>query len=151
VVGTKTAETNVMVKDGQTLVIGGLMETKKKETISRVPFLGNIPLFGYVFRRKEKSNVKTDLLIFVTPHIVKGTNLSVYQKARLGQIESSHRFDEDKQMAKSYYLSGKRYLLRRDYKQAIREFKQVLNLDPTNRKAGKLLRRAEGYLKKKGK
>ncbi len=151
VVGTKTAETNVMVKDGQTLVIGGLMETKKKETISRVPFLGNIPLFGYVFRRKEKNNVKTDLLIFVTPHIVKGTNLSVYQKARLEQIESSQQLDEDKQMAKSYYLSGKRYLLRRDYKQAIREFKQVLNLDPTNRKAGKLLRRAEEYLKKKGK
>jgi len=69
----------------------------------------------------------------------------------LGQVESSRRLDEKKQMAKFHYLSGKKYLLRRDYKQAIREFKQVLNLDPTNREARKLLRRAEGDLKKKGK
>jgi type IV pilus assembly protein PilQ len=151
VIGTKTAETNVMVKDGETLVIGGLMETTKKETISRVPFLGDIPLLGYVFRRKDKSNVKTDLLIFVTPHIVKEQKLSAYQKARLGQIDSSRRLDENKQMARFHYLSGKRYLQRRDYKQAIREFQQALKLNPTQSETGRLLRRAEGYLKKKGK
>jgi len=66
----ESTKTNVMVKDGETLVIGGLVKSQTTETRKRTPFLGDIPVVGYVFRKSEVANTKTDLLIFMTPHIV---------------------------------------------------------------------------------
>ena len=53
-----------------TLVIGGLVKTQTTETKKRTPFLGEIPILGYVFRKSEMTNEKTDLIIFITPHII---------------------------------------------------------------------------------
>jgi general secretion pathway protein D len=69
VIAKRSAQSRVAVKDGQTIVIGGLMEDRKTETISKVPFLGDIPLVGEVFRRRENKKTKTELLIFLTPHV----------------------------------------------------------------------------------
>ncbi|HLF17456.1 MAG TPA: type IV pilus secretin PilQ [Candidatus Omnitrophota bacterium] len=66
----ESAKTSVMVKDGDTLVIGGLVKTQTTETKKRTPFLGEIPILGYVFRKSEMTNEKTDLIIFITPHII---------------------------------------------------------------------------------
>lgn len=71
VINSRTATTTVVVPDGQTVVIGGLMENTKTDSETKVPFLGDIPLLGNLFKRKEKGNVKRELMIFLTPTIVK--------------------------------------------------------------------------------
>ncbi len=68
----RSAETRVVVPDGRTVVIGGLMEDQVTETVRKVPLLGSIPLLGFAFRRTIKTKSKTELLIFLTPHIVEG-------------------------------------------------------------------------------
>jgi len=59
-----------MVKDGETLVIAGLVKEQLDDTKKKVPFLGDIPLFGLLFQKTEKETNKTDLMIFITPHII---------------------------------------------------------------------------------
>ncbi len=63
-------ETQVLVADGQTVVLGGIYETERRETINKVPFLGDIPGLGYLFRSKSRIDNKAELLIFVTPRIL---------------------------------------------------------------------------------
>jgi len=62
--------TNVLVKDGETVVLGGIFEQDNRHTKTKVPLLGNIPGIGGLFRRTEKIDKKSELLIFVTPRIV---------------------------------------------------------------------------------
>jgi type II secretion system protein D len=71
VINTRSADTVVVTPDGETVVIGGLMQKLKTETISKIPFLGDIPLLGAAFRRKVSTDAKTELMIFLTPRIVK--------------------------------------------------------------------------------
>ena len=70
VIAKRSAETVVVTPNGQTVVIGGLMETQRVESVRKVPILGDIPLIGLAFKRTVKDNVKRELLIFLTPHIV---------------------------------------------------------------------------------
>jgi type IV pilus assembly protein PilQ len=63
-------ETQVLVRDGQTVVLGGIYETETRETISKVPFLGDIPGVGVLFRSTSDVSNKAELLIFVTPRIL---------------------------------------------------------------------------------
>jgi len=65
----RSAQTRVAIRNGQTIVIGGLMEDRWTDTISKVPLLGDDPIFGPLFRRTIKKKVKTELLIFLTPHV----------------------------------------------------------------------------------
>ena len=67
---TESASTRVMIKDGETLVIAGLIKTQETNTKKKLPLLGDIPIVGLVFQKSEKSKTKTDLLIFLTPHII---------------------------------------------------------------------------------
>jgi type IV pilus assembly protein PilQ len=69
-IDTRSVETQVLVKDGQTVVLGGIYETERRETINKVPFLGDIPIVGAAFRSKQRNNDKAELLIFVTPRIL---------------------------------------------------------------------------------
>ena len=66
---TRSAVTQVAVLDGQTIVIGGLIEDQLSETIKQVPLLGSLPIIGYLFKRRETLASKTELLIFMTPHV----------------------------------------------------------------------------------
>ena len=69
-IDTRSVETQVLVADGQTVVLGGIYETERRETIKKVPFLGDIPVLGALFRSKQRTNNKAELLIFVTPRIL---------------------------------------------------------------------------------
>ena len=69
VVATREAETQVMVKSGQTIVIGGMIRESKQTTQLKVPFLGSIPLLGVLFRRETVSTEKIELLIFLTAKV----------------------------------------------------------------------------------
>ena len=67
----RSARTSIVVKDKETVVIGGLIQDTEEETVSKVPFLGDIPLLGWAFKTKSKVRKKTNLMILLTPHIVK--------------------------------------------------------------------------------
>ena len=69
-IDTRNVETQVLVQDGQTVVLGGIYETERRETITKVPFLGDIPLAGNLFKSTQRSHNKAELLIFVTPRIL---------------------------------------------------------------------------------
>ncbi|MBU4273917.1 MAG: type IV pilus secretin PilQ, partial [Planctomycetes bacterium] len=68
---TKKAETTVILFDGQTTVIGGISKEKTSESESGVPWLRKIPLLGYLFKSEYKSKDMDEMLIFITPHILK--------------------------------------------------------------------------------
>ena len=67
----RSAKTSVVVKSDETIVIGGLIGSNEQESISKVPFLGDIPLLGWLFKTKSTSVNKTNLIILLTPQIVK--------------------------------------------------------------------------------
>ncbi|MDH3265517.1 MAG: type IV pilus secretin PilQ [Gammaproteobacteria bacterium] len=69
-IDTRAVETQVLVADGQTVVLGGIYETERRETINKVPFLGDIPFLGNLFKSKQRLDNKAELLIFVTPRIL---------------------------------------------------------------------------------
>ncbi len=67
----RSTKTSVVVKDGLTVVIGGLMQEQEQEDIFKVPILGDIPVIGWLFKFKSVSKNKTNLLVFLSPHIIK--------------------------------------------------------------------------------
>jgi general secretion pathway protein D len=71
VFATRSATTRVAVLDGQTIVIGGLIEDQLKDTTKKVPLLGDIPIAGLLFKRTVKEKSKTELLIFLTPCVAR--------------------------------------------------------------------------------
>ncbi len=78
IIDTRTLDSNVLIKSGDTLAIGGLLQDETTKTGAKVPILGDIPGLGYLFQEKVKSKTKRNLLIFVTPTIIEegyGTGL----------------------------------------------------------------------------
>lgn len=70
VINSRMADTVVVVPDGQTVIIGGLMTNAKDDLDGKIPYLSSIPLLGNLFKSTNKRNEKTELMIFLTPHIV---------------------------------------------------------------------------------
>ena len=72
----KEIKTEVLLDNGETVVIGGIYEQDKNSTLTKVPFFGDLPLLGWLFRNKTSQDNKTELLIFLTPKIL-SRNLSL--------------------------------------------------------------------------
>jgi type II secretory pathway component GspD/PulD (secretin) len=72
VTSTRSAATQVVVHNGETVMIGGLIKTVDLQIVRKVPILGDIPLIGYMFRHKTTRREKVDLMIFVTPRLLGG-------------------------------------------------------------------------------
>ncbi len=70
-IDTRNIQTQVLVKDGQTVVLGGIMETERRESVKKVPGLGDVPVLGGLFKSRNKVNNRDELLIFVTPKILR--------------------------------------------------------------------------------
>ncbi|MHB8254640.1 MAG: type IV pilus secretin PilQ [Acidiferrobacter sp.] len=66
----KSLKTQVLVNNGQTVVIGGIYQNSRLRSVTKVPFLGDIPILGYLFRNTTTNNTRTELLIFLTPRIL---------------------------------------------------------------------------------
>jgi type II secretory pathway component GspD/PulD (secretin) len=90
IVETSSAETTVMVKDGVTIVIAGLMKDERVLDEKKVPILGDIPLLGLAFRSREDRVVKTELIFFLTPSIISG-------EESVGNARSPLATDEEEQ------------------------------------------------------
>lgn len=75
-IDTREVETQVLVNDGETVVLGGIYETERRDNYNKIPVLGDIPGLGFFFRSTTKQNDKAELLIFVTPKILReGANI----------------------------------------------------------------------------
>ena len=70
-IDTRQITTQVLVNDGQTVVLGGILETDSRDDVNKVPFLGDVPGLGVFFRKKATRDEKNELLIFVTPKILR--------------------------------------------------------------------------------
>jgi general secretion pathway protein D len=85
----RSAKTTVIVDDNQTIVIGGLISNDSNEAKTSVPCLGNIPIFGWAFKQTSVSKRKTNLLIFLTPHIITSPEdidrVTTHERQRLEQ------------------------------------------------------------------
>jgi type II secretory pathway component GspD/PulD (secretin) len=69
---TSRSRSRVLLKSGQTTLIGGLIETKHEKEQTGVPYLQDIPVLGYLFKGTQKHTVDRELLIFITPTMIKG-------------------------------------------------------------------------------
>lgn len=91
IIATRKAATNVKVRNGQTIVIGGLIRDSQTVTQSKVPILGSIPLLGALFRNKKTVQMKTELLVFVTPIILEEDTQDFFRK----EFELKHKLQEE--------------------------------------------------------
>ena len=103
----RTAKTTVVVKDNETVVIGGLVGDSTENDTYKVPLLGDIPILGWLFKTHSTSREKTNLYVFLTPHIVRTQKdaASLYQGKRetMGEVvEGIIKLDEKKPETKSY-------------------------------------------------
>jgi type II secretory pathway component GspD/PulD (secretin) len=93
VLSSRRADTTVRVKDGETIVIGGLTLNQEQTADRKIPVLGNLPLIGRLFRGKKQNVVRTELVVFVTPHILSrsplGTNTSTVPTDTAGTVSGS--------------------------------------------------------------
>ena len=67
---TRSADTTVTVRDGEPMVIGGLIGAEEAKSVSKIPFLGDLPILGALFRNHRKSNSESELIIFLTAHVL---------------------------------------------------------------------------------
>jgi type IV pilus assembly protein PilQ len=75
-IDTREVTTQVLVNDGQTVVLGGILTTQNSNVVNKVPLLGDIPILGTLFKNTNRTNKKDELLIFVTPKIIRqGVNV----------------------------------------------------------------------------
>lgn len=120
IIDTRSAITNVIVKDEDTVVLGGLRQISAGDTKREFPWLAKSPVLGWFFKNDNKNHEKNDLMLFVTPHIVKAPQLTPaenYKYTRIDahwdlpdyffddsvdQRESNHRFEADMD-ARNYY------------------------------------------------
>ena len=80
----RSTKSIVRIKDGETVVIGGLIRHEKSETMTKLPILGDAPIIGAIFRHKNKDKDRErELLVFITPHIVKSGKVKLSQIQRL--------------------------------------------------------------------
>lgn len=98
IIRTKSIQTNVLVNNGQTIVLGGIYTQDKNNTVTRIPFLGTLPVVGHFFSRTQVTMTNEELLIFITPRIITN-NLSITAIEGGGQA-LAHRFPKGVELDK---------------------------------------------------
>ncbi len=96
VITRRSVDTIVSVMSGQTVVIGGLIQTTEEDRQWKVPLLGDVPFLGLPFRSSKKQNVKTELLVILTPQVIPGGKLSIERHRRLTDSEINKLSDPDR-------------------------------------------------------
>ncbi len=114
VTATRSADTTVVLEDGKTLVIGGLVREREVERDSKIPFLGDVPGLKYFFSYKGKELEKSDLLIFITPHIMDEERMQ-----HTGQIEFEGKWLTDAQVTELSSLRSGAMSLRTEVRSAV--------------------------------
>jgi len=144
---TAEVSTNIMVKDGQTIVIGGLFRDAITSTRSQIPLLGDLPIIGAAFRSTTDSSVRQEVIVLLTPHIIeepgetKGeARADDIRRKRFGAKESL-QWTSRARLAEDRYATAAKYYLDGNNKAAMRELGIVLTLRPTYLEAIRLKER----------
>ncbi len=108
IVDTTNASTVVTVEDGRTVMIGGLMKDEVAKDVDKVPVLGDMPMIGAAFRYTKNRTVKTEIVIFLTPQIVKGNEMHPLIPSAAGKkLVPTRNFEEiDRQLSRLKLLEG---------------------------------------------
>ncbi|MFH1728402.1 MAG: type II secretion system secretin GspD [Pseudomonadota bacterium] len=122
----RSAKTSVVVKDQQTVVIGGLIGDKITNTVSKIPLLGDIPLLGWLFRNSSNTKTKTNLLLFLTPYVINDTSdLSgvFFKKVQERRQFLNENDIDEREKIKNYYYDVKPlpYFVPEDERERIEE------------------------------
>ncbi len=90
----RSVKTQIVAKDQSTIVIGGLIQERNVRTVKKIPFLGSLPLLGWLFRDTSTTKTKTNLLLFLTPYIIRDESdyRRIYEKKRKEQQEFTEQF-----------------------------------------------------------
>lgn len=96
IITKREIETNVRVRDGETVVIGGLLQTTDEERRTKVPLLGDVPFLGEAFKSRKRVHSRTELLVLLTPRVIHGgedetTNLRVLTEKEVGRLAKPDR------------------------------------------------------------
>jgi general secretion pathway protein D len=94
VTNKRTVSTTVLIEDGGIVVLGGLIEDDTSRGESRVPFLGNIPILGLLFKTRNQTSSKTNLMIFIRPKIMRDANQAAYET----ELKYNYMQDQQKPM-----------------------------------------------------
>ncbi len=92
-INSRVIDSTVRLKDGETIILGGLIEEKKSKTYYKVPILGDIPILGYLFRSRGKSNSKTEMMIYITPHVFYGDDTDT---GKWNHLKNNYKFEDKK-------------------------------------------------------
>ncbi|MBI5816332.1 MAG: type II secretion system secretin GspD [Nitrospinae bacterium] len=93
---TRSVKTTVVVHDSQNIVIGGLMSDDLTDQETKIPFFGDVPLFGWLFKSAKKQKTKTNLIVFLTPHIItKAEDADAVTNSKRGKISVNTQLEGD--------------------------------------------------------
>jgi len=151
---TTEVTSNVMVKDGHTIVIGGLFREESTVGKSQVPFLGNIPLAGYLFRKQSDHTQREEIIVLLTPHIIKDDK--AYSEASEKEMKEAEKLRVG--VRQGMMILGRERLAETEYEKAVEEMKKpnpdrksalwhldcATNLNPTFREAIELKEEVSG-------
>lgn len=135
-INRRTARTEVMVRDQQTVVIGGLMRDAIQNTEDKVPVLGDIPILGALFRKTNKQKRKTNLLLILTPYIIRdpGDLREIFER----------KMQERQQMIDRYFVFGEdKFTPHIDYSRTRGVVSEIINEIDTVEEEIRLARAAE--------
>ncbi len=96
VIDSRKIDTNVLVKNGNTVILGGLLREEELDEVQKTPLLGDIPLVGALFRRTEKNIKKSELLVFITPYIVDAENEGELTREANDRLDRFRREQEER-------------------------------------------------------
>ncbi|MFH0839249.1 MAG: secretin N-terminal domain-containing protein [Candidatus Omnitrophota bacterium] len=139
IIDSSMAETTVLVKDGATIVLGGLRKEEKVLSSEQVPFLGNIPLLGALFKSSTNKTERTELMVMITPHIVSGAELTTGDERDFGERPGKEYREYPGLTSQSDYKPEKE-----EPKDKIRTYKEYPELKQQKEEESKL---KEGYVK----
>jgi type II secretory pathway component GspD/PulD (secretin) len=94
VIDERKADTNVIVKDESTVVIGGLRQHDSSKTSDAIPWVSRIPVFGWLFKSRIYADDKLELVMFVTPHILKEPKLTEKEQNYYDKIDASWKLPD---------------------------------------------------------
>ncbi len=143
ILATREARTDVIVRDGQTIVIGGLIEDDTSRSTSKIPILGDIPLLGWFFKQRGITENKKELLVFITPRVI----LNFEDAERLLQDEEfKTKLDTTPTRIRAYqaYERGVDLYKKGNYVDATEKFQECIGLDPQ----GKYAKKSHKYIEK---
>jgi type IV pilus assembly protein PilQ len=131
-------KTNIMVKDGRTIIIGGLFKENLTNTDSQIPVLGDIPIIGIVFKKTKNANVRSELIILITPHIIgKPEELAAESEERKNDISrivsgSRKRISSISRVRlyEDSYAKAINYYADKEYDKALAELNWIIGYRP---------------------